>query len=143
MNELTVEQTQELYNFLKGEEMDITVNKSIENCIRIDEDFKPKEIHLKGILKLTEDQAFSIIYMLQEYFKIIPDIYEQCDHCGEIYDSESEGHYINCNECSENGCIHYTENDNGEIIPCTEEFKKTVNYKHFCCVECECNYIYK
>lgn len=111
MNELTLKQVQELYDHLTGK-------KSIDGII-IEENYN-----------LTKDQAFGIIYILQEHYKIIPDHYEQCDHCGDIYDSKSEGHNFDCEDCD--GC-YYCEKD----YPCTENFKVFINYKHFCCDECE------
>lgn len=43
--------------------------------------------------KLSKKKAFSIIYYLQEYFPLLPDHIEQCDVCGELYDSYSQGHH--------------------------------------------------
>lgn len=54
---------------------------------------------------LSAEEAFAVIYYLQEKFQIISETYEQCDMCGRLYDSEEEGilvddtgkHY--CNDC--------------------------------------------
>lgn len=43
--------------------------------------------------KMPQDQAFSLIYVLQEAFHVIPDVFELCSLCGHIYDTESEGHH--------------------------------------------------
>jgi hypothetical protein len=43
--------------------------------------------------RLSEKKAFDIIYYLQEHLCIIPDHIEQCNVCGELYDSYSTGHH--------------------------------------------------
>lgn len=56
-------------------------------------------------LKLTPEQAFSVIYFLQEHMGLIPDHYEKCDECGCLFDTESEGGYFEgvekfkCGQC--------------------------------------------
>ena len=84
---MNLEETKELYEFLKGE---------------TPEGFKFKT----GQPKLSEDEAFTIIYVLQEKFHLIPDFYEKCAECKEIYDSENDGHHfdgVGINLCD--GCI--------------------------------------
>lgn len=44
---------------------------------------------------LTDLQAFSVIYYLQEELGVLPDKYERCEKCGRIFDSYEEGAYIN------------------------------------------------
>lgn len=84
----TIEQTQELYEFLKG---------------KTPEGFTFKT----GQPTLSEDTAFTIIYVLQEKFHMIPDTYEKCVRCKEIFDMEWGGnHYedpgINlCDSCED------------------------------------------
>jgi len=73
-NEITEEQVQELYLFLQGK------------C--------PDDLTIKDMPQLSKKQAFSVIYFLQEQLNIIPDKYEQCDICGKIFDSQSEGFII-------------------------------------------------
>lgn len=84
---MNLEKTQELYEFLKGE--------------------TPEGFTLKtGQPNLSEDMAFTIIYVLQEKFHLIPDIYEMCYECKELYDTESDGHHfddVGINLCD--GCI--------------------------------------
>lgn len=65
----------EFYGFLQGE---------LPNGIRLGK---------KGTLKLTPDQAFSIIWYLQEHFPILPDNIDKCSVCDRLYDSYSEGWY--------------------------------------------------
>lgn len=46
-----------------------------------------------GRIKLTKKKAFSIIWFLQEYFPLLPDRIDQCDKCGDLYDSYSSGYH--------------------------------------------------
>ena len=41
--------------------------------------------------QLTRRQAFSVVYYLQEILCIIPDHYEMCGECDEMFDSECDG----------------------------------------------------
>ncbi len=84
----SLNETIELYKWLQGEKM---------------EGYK-----IKYQPKLNKEQAFAIIYLLQEAYGFIPDVYEKCDTCGKLYDSDVEGDvisdeeqskYINC--CAE------------------------------------------
>lgn len=51
----------------------------------------PERIDFKTKLKLTAEEAFSVIYYLQEELGILPDCYEQCRECKCMYDSYNEG----------------------------------------------------
>jgi hypothetical protein len=42
---------------------------------------------------LSKDQAFTIIWYLQEHFPLLPDNIEQCDVCKDLYNSNSTGIY--------------------------------------------------
>lgn len=68
------EETLELYKWLQGEKME---GYEINN--------QPK---------LNKEQAFAVIYMLQEAYGFIPDTFEKCDVCGELFDSDIEGEII-------------------------------------------------
>lgn len=70
---LTLEHVNALYEFLQG--------KTIEG------------VYIKPAPKLSSRRAFDVIYFLQEYLGIIPDHFDRCCCCGEMYDSESEGTY--------------------------------------------------
>jgi len=58
--------------------------------------------------KLSKKNAFSVIWFLQECIDCLPSKYECCSSCGEIYNSESEGHHSElngrsyCGSCWEN-----------------------------------------
>ena len=64
----------EFYDFLQG----ISVPKGFV-------------IPKRQLPKLAAAKAFSIIYMLQEHLHILPDSFEQCKDCLNIYDSDAEG----------------------------------------------------
>jgi hypothetical protein len=63
----------EFYNFLQGERPE-----------SLSREFKPK---------LNRNQAFRIIWYLQEHFPLLPDTIEKCWSCGGLFDSASEGIY--------------------------------------------------
>lgn len=44
--------------------------------------------------KMTADQAFLVIYILQESCGFIPESIEKCDACDELFDSDSSGFYL-------------------------------------------------
>lgn len=52
----------------------------------------PSSISVKN-LNLSQSEAFTIIWYLQEHFSILPDNIEKCDSCNELFDSNSEGYY--------------------------------------------------
>jgi hypothetical protein len=58
------------------------------------------KIHVEHKPMLNEDQAFSIIWYLQEHFPLLPDNIDQCDVCKGLYNSHSTGYY------TENGNEH-------------------------------------
>lgn len=86
MKKLNFEETKKLYDFLRGE-CDVQVN-SLKGVFLPDYTIWTEKSHLP---KLTDEQAFLVIYVLQEVYGMIPDTYEQCCYCGELYDSDEEG----------------------------------------------------
>ena len=95
----------------------------------------PEGIGLGGTeMNLTQDQAFTIIWYLQEHFSILPDNIEKCSDCGERYDVDSGGEYMEiegkhyCGGCIDNseatycyGCgreMYKNEVDRGEDYYC-------------------------
>ena len=70
MKKISIEQVEELYQFLQGE--------------------IPKGIICKSP-HLSQRKAFTIIWFLQEHLRIIPDVFERCVRCGELFDSSREG----------------------------------------------------
>ena len=80
--DVTLEQTEELYRFLQGE--------------------LPGGVYCKAP-RLSERQAFRVIWFIQERLRIIPDSYERCCHCGTLSDTQCSGgtrrdRYY-CDEC--------------------------------------------
>jgi hypothetical protein len=121
MNELTLDQVQEFYNFLTGEEL-------------------IKEVDVESP-KLTNRQAFDIIYILQEHYNIIPQQYELCDECENIYDSSNEGHNYDCTDCDHDGCCYLDMCMSGEINNDNIKLKEFIDGKNFCCQTCEYDFI--
>lgn len=80
---VSLEQTQEFYRFLQGH--------------------PPKGMTVPNKPRLSEREAFSIIWYLQEHLRIIPPNYERCDSCGILYDSNKEGGWVrdkaHCDGC--------------------------------------------
>ena len=54
--------------------------------------------------KLSPNQAYSVIYYLQEHLPVFPDTIEKCSVCNSLYDSNSSGHH------SEKTAKHYCDN---------------------------------
>ena len=69
--EMTLELITEFFEFLQG--------KEVPNYTLIK---KPK---------LTKSQAFTVIYYLQERLGIIPDNFEFCDACKQMFDKDHGG----------------------------------------------------
>jgi len=65
----------DLLSFLKGEFVPDTVNAVEESKLP----------------KLTTMQAWFVIYVLQEHFKVLPEKFEMCNDCERIFDSDIEG----------------------------------------------------
>lgn len=75
LEKITLEQVQEFHSWLQG-----------NSC--------PDDVEFIQSPKLTPEEAFSVIYYLQEKLEVLPDKYEICRECKDIYDSESEGTHI-------------------------------------------------
>lgn len=56
--------------------------------------FHPDNIQMKDAPVLSADQAWHVIYCMQEYFGLFDDHFERCKDCGCIYDSQNEGTVI-------------------------------------------------
>jgi len=107
LDKITLEQVSDFYEFLQGKHM-------------------PKELTLENISELTQQEAFSVIYYMQEIMEILPDKFEKCIVCGNIYDSYEEGTYIDENS-------YFEDMDGNEI---SLEFK----YGNYC-EQCKPNYV--
>ena len=74
--EITQEQIVEFYDFLQGK--------------------VPEGMTVKKPPKLSQEQAFTVIWFLQEHLCVLPDNFEQCSTCHVIYNSDFEGFYLDC-----------------------------------------------
>lgn len=72
INKIELEAVQKFYKWLQGGD-------------------SPDRISFKVNPKLTAEEAFSVIYYLQEELEILPDHYEQCKECNCLFDSYNEG----------------------------------------------------
>jgi len=73
-NEITLNQAQELFDFLSNGEL-------------------PDAVFIKRPPKLGYKKAGNIIWFLQEHMNIIPDRFEICVTCRNVYDADIEGFY--------------------------------------------------
>ncbi len=80
IEDISIDEVAQFYDWLQG-----------ESC--------PEDLHFENKLNLTEEQAFDVIYYLQEQMRIIPHNYERCRRCGRLFDSHKEG--INVSEETE------------------------------------------
>lgn len=53
----------------------------------------PDGFTIRARPRLGRNAAFSIIYVLQEKHRLIPDTFEQCVSCHELFDSAESGDY--------------------------------------------------
>ena len=70
---MTIEEAREFHTFLRGT--------------------GPKGFRLRERPRLGKQAAFSVLYVLQEKFRLIPDTFEQCDFCLDLFDSAVDGSY--------------------------------------------------
>lgn len=81
-----MEKIQELFGFLQGV---------------IPEGYK---IPRKSRLKLTAEQAMTVIWYIQNLHWQLPDNIERCDVCGDLYDSHAEGDCLDYGKAPYNFC---------------------------------------
>ena len=86
---ITLDQVNELYAMLTGVGL-------------------PLDYTIKELPMLSADVAFSVIWFLQERLRVIPDHYELCDGCKEIYDSNNGGAYEQVVSNTENERVVFT-----------------------------------
>lgn len=72
----------------------------------------PDSIKCNDLPVLNSEQAFAIIYYLQEHLPVFPDTIEKCDKCGELFDLFYSG--THCDICG-NLC------ENCDNCTCSEE----------------------
>ena len=66
--------------------------------------YMPQNLYMKNPPKLTANMAFKIIYYMQEILGVLPDKFEMCKTCKQIYDSENGGSLKDrhCDYCRRN-----------------------------------------
>jgi len=81
LSEITQEQIEQFYKFLQGE--------------------LPEKLHMKRPPHLSGKMAFRVIYYLQEILEVLPDNFERCKTCGDIFDTDYEGNSetLHCDNC--------------------------------------------
>lgn len=84
MEYVTLEDAQALIDFLQG--------------------YCPDNLSIQNMPTLNAQQAFAVLYYLQEQMELIPDTYEMCDSCHELYNADSEGFCVGdthfCDNCT-------------------------------------------
>ena len=108
MKKLTLESVEELMEMLTGGDL-------------------PDGMTMNDQPKLSRDSAFSVVWYLQEHLRIIPDNYELCVVCGELYDSYRGGHTIDSDSYE-----FWKEDEN-----ITREMIAKHDGAHICSMECE------
>jgi hypothetical protein len=123
------EQVEEFYEFLQGnrEETDYTVPAIFREGLswtgKGKITWRPEDIP-----HLSKEQAFAVIYYLQEALFVLPDTYEKCRECGDLYDDGCGGCIAGyCDGCGcqvedydnlEDGCedcpLRWEEEDGGD-----------------------------
>ncbi len=109
MTEPTLEQIQEFFDVLTTGE-------------------PPEDWRLSNLLKLTPRQAFTVVYLMQEQLGIVPDHYELCSVCDELFDTHYGEQYLDDD----------TEIDEWyECLGVTKEMLEPHKGNRFCSSECE------
>lgn len=106
---ITLEQTVQFYEILRGGDL-------------------PDGWKMSDQPSLSAEEAFSVVYLCQELLHIIPDHYEKCDVCQELFDSSHGGFFIDSD----------TELDEfyAGLNISLEMIRKAAG-THFCSQECE------
>ncbi|MHA1285806.1 MAG: hypothetical protein ACTSPB_00255 [Candidatus Thorarchaeota archaeon] len=114
MGEVTFEEVEEFFAFLQGGKM---------------KGFKFSEKSPE--IKLSPEQAFKIIYVLQEGLGVIPDNYEKCSMCHSLYDSDCEGDHT---ERMSEWYIEVYGEDCGAYVPTKicDSVRDSIEFKFFC-----------
>ena len=93
---------------------------------------------------LTEEEAFAVIYYLQEQLGVIPTTYERCPICGKLYDAEKEGLPMEedkfcCKKCGNKTVIKISEDDCfGTICDLYDNIASILGYEDIDKVKYDC-----
>lgn len=82
---------------------------------------------------LSSQEAFSVIWFLQEHLGVLPTNYEMCDACNTIYDEHKGGFYLDVDS-------YHEESDWYDRRGVTEEMVRENAGRHFCSSACECGF---
>jgi hypothetical protein len=80
---------------------------------------------------LSQRSAFSVVWFLQENLHIIPDRYERCAVCEELFDAENDGFIVDGTDAPD--CWH-------QELGVTEELLRQNDGAMFCSRQCEYRY---
>lgn len=108
-NDVTFEQIKELMNMLTGGEL-------------------PEGMIMVTQPKLSREQAFSAIWFLQEHLCVLPDHFEMCNVCGDLFDTRHDGFTVDGTDVP--GLWHEENN-------VTQEMLKRYDGFNFCSMGCE------
>ena len=71
---MTLVDAQNLYEFLQGGP-------------------QPEGFRIRARPRLSPNAAFAVLYVMQEKYRLIPDTFEQCSTCRQLFDSAETGDY--------------------------------------------------
>jgi hypothetical protein len=80
---------------------EMTELERVEQFMEFLQGVLPQGVHCRAP-KLSEKQARDVVWFLQAVSGFIPDKYERCDVCGNIFDSVNAGSY--CDDFGKNYC---------------------------------------
>lgn len=113
------------------EKMEITIEAVREFMEMLTGESLPEGMFMEFQPELQKSAAFSVIWYLQEHLRILPDNFEQCIVCLDIYDTHSEGYCISDDSSEEQW---YKE------IGISPEVLEQHQGAHFCSEVCEVDY---
>ncbi len=86
----------------------------------------PEGVRLQHPPELPGNEAWAVIWFLQEVSRVLPDTIDRCDYCGNLYDGGE----------TSPGYIDDTDDWFWEETTFTEQQVKSVASEHFCSWQC-------
>ena len=80
---------------------------------------------------LSRQEAFSVVWFLQEHLRVLPDHYEICHVCAELFDARRGGYSVDGTD---------NPDEWHQDIGVTKEMLKQHDGAMFCSEQCECKY---
>lgn len=68
--------------------------KTVEEMMEFLQGETPEGFRLANQPELDEDNAFTVIYVLQEKFELITDNFDRCENCGSVFNQHYGGHVV-------------------------------------------------